>query len=113
MRPSVSGPLRLAATLRGKGVLLWGKQGQAPVSYAVDVYRQGPSQVANGDVRGDLARLAGRAPTDARLRLANGEEVRVSLADIDVDMASIEVEELTSAPLPMPKPERSRARRPS
>lgn len=95
MRPTVSGPLRLVTSLRGEGALLWGKQGQLPVNYAVDIYRQGPAHVANGDVRGDLTRLVGRVPADVRLRLASGEEVRVVLADIEPEVATVE---LLSAP---------------
>ena len=97
MRPTVGGPLRLAASLRGDGVLLWGKHSSAPVSYAVDVYRQGSAHVASGDVRGDLNRLAGRAPADVRLRLADGEEVRVTLTDIEPDIASVEFQDRPSA----------------
>ena len=91
MRPKVSGPLRYSASLRGEGALLWGERGSLPVSYAVDVFRQGPAHVANGDVRGDLARLVGRAPADVRLRLASGEEVRVLLTEIEPDVASVEL----------------------
>ena len=98
MRRSVSGPLRLTTTLRGEGALLWGKSGSLPVTYAVDVYRQGPGHVANGDVRGDLNRLAGRVPADVRLRLATGEEVRVLLSDIEPDLASVEFQDQPPAP---------------
>ena len=96
MRQTASGPLRLATTLRGEGALLWGKQAQAPVAYAVDIYRQGPAHVGNGDVRGDLTRLVGRVPQDVRLRLASGEEVRIFLTDIESDVASVELRDQPS-----------------
>lgn len=98
MRATVSGHLRLAASLRGEGALLWGKRGEQPVSYAIDIYRQGLAHLANGDVRGDLKRLVGRVPADVRLRLASGEAVRVSLTDIEPDAASVEFRDKPTTP---------------
>jgi hypothetical protein len=85
------GHLRLVRSLRNEGTLLWGKRGERPVTYAIDLYSQGEMLSGNGDVRGDLAILVGRAPADFRLRLADGTEVSVTLADVEPDSATIEI----------------------
>ena len=87
----VGRPLRLIGTLRGEGVLLWGKSASRPVSYAVDLYREGELQSANGDVRGDLTGLVDRVPVNVRLRLHDGVEVDVLLSDIEAEAAAIEL----------------------
>ena len=95
------GHMRLVQSLRDQGTLLWGVRGERSVAYALDLYSQGEMITGNGDVRGDLATLVGRAPTDVRLRLADGVEVSVALTDVEPDNANIEV----LGPLPHP-PER-------
>jgi hypothetical protein len=77
---------------------LWGDAGSRPVSYAIDLYSQGEHHSGSGDVRGDLAALVGRSPTNVRLRLADGIVVSVALADIETDGATIEL----VAPVPSP-----------
>lgn len=85
-------PLRLVGTLRGEGVLLWGSRASRPVSYAVDLYREGELQSGNGDVRGDLSGLVGRVvPPGVRLRLQDGVEVEVLLSDVEAEAAAIEL----------------------
>ena len=98
MRPKHGGRLRLVRSLRGEGALLWGKAGACPVNYAIDLYSQGDHHSGGGDVRGDLAFLVGRSPTDVRLRLAGGLEVSVALTDIEADGATIEL----VGPVPSP-----------
>jgi len=88
---SVGGRLRLIGTLRGQGTLLWGKSGSRGVSYALDLYGQGPMRSGNGDVRGDLALLVERVPANVRLRLEDGVEVEISLSDIEAETAVIEL----------------------
>src|SRR5690242_15805714 len=92
------GPLRLIRSLRDAGALLWDKRGERPVAYAIDVYSQGERQSGDGDVRGDLASLVGRVPTNVRLRLADGVVVAVALTDIESDSATVEL----LGPLPPP-----------
>jgi hypothetical protein len=96
--------IRLLKTLRGEGALSWGKRGSRAVSYCIDLYGQGRFLSADGDVRGDLADLVGRTPSNARLRLASGEEVRFAFCSIEADMASIELLNPVSAALAAGEP---------
>jgi hypothetical protein len=91
MFPSRGGPLRLVKSLRGDGTLMWGRQANRPVSYSIDVYAQGTLMSGDGDVRGELVDLVGKTPVNLRLRLADGEEVRIMFRDISADVASIEL----------------------
>ena len=86
-----TGPLRLLKSLRGDGALLWGRHATRAVSYSVDLYGQGRWLSGDGDVRGDLSDLVGRAPVNLRLRLADGREAPVALRDIEPELASIEL----------------------
>lgn len=83
--------VRLVTSLRGDGVLLGKWRGTRPVHYCIDVYALGLLLSGDGDIRGDLSDLVGRAPTNARLRLAGGEEVQLVLCAIEPEMASIEL----------------------
>lgn len=85
------GPLRLVRSLRDEGALLWDKRGERAVAYAIDLYSQGELLSGDGDVRGDLTGLVGRAPANVRLRLADGTVVSVALTDIEADSAAIEL----------------------
>lgn len=98
MRPKHGGRLRLVKTLRNEGALLWGSGGARPVTYAIDLYSHGEHHSGSGDVRGDLAGLVGRSPSNVRLRFADGAEVAVALTDIEPDGATIEL----VAPVPSP-----------
>jgi hypothetical protein len=86
-----TGPLRLLKSLRGEGTLLWGRQSARAVSYSVDLYGQGRWLSGDGDVRGELADLAGRVLLNLRLRLADGREALVAIRDVQPDSASIEL----------------------
>ena len=85
------GPLRLLKSLRGDGTLLWGRRAARAVAYAIDLYGQGQMVSGDGEVVGDLADLVGRAPANARLRLASGEEAALIFRGIEADSASIEL----------------------
>jgi hypothetical protein len=85
------GPLRLLKSLRGDGALLWGRRSTRDVAYAIDLYGQGPMLSGDGEVRGDLSDLVGRAPANLRLRLANGRETEIALCGIEPDSASIDL----------------------
>lgn len=91
MRSNFTGPLRLVASIRGEGTLLWANSVGRPVTYAIDLYRQGQLRSANGDVRGSLSSLVGRNPPNVRLRMEDGLEVRIALTDIEADSASIDL----------------------
>lgn len=84
--------MRLLKSLRGEGVLLWGRSASRPVSYAIDLYGQGPLLSGDGEVVGDLADLVGKAPANPRLRLASGQEAALVLHGIEADSATIELE---------------------
>ncbi len=91
MQQKRGGPLRLLKSLRGAGTLLWGRRAAREVSYCIDLYGQGGFLSGDGDVRGDLADLVGKAPSNVRLRLASGEETQVALGEVEADSASIEL----------------------
>jgi len=83
--------IRLVKSLRGDGVLLGNWRGFRPVSYCIDLYALGQLLSGDGDIRGDLSDLVCRAPTNARLRLASGEEVQLAFCSIEPEAASIEL----------------------
>ena len=83
--------MRLLKSLRGDGTLLWGRSATRPVSYCIDLYRQGRFLSGDGDVRGELSDLVGRAPSNPRLRLESGQEVPIAVRDIAADAASIQL----------------------
>lgn len=85
------GPLRLLKSLRGDGTLMWGRRATREVAYAIDLYGQGPMLSGDGEVRGDLTDLVGRAPINVRLRLASGRETPINLCGIEADSASIDL----------------------
>jgi hypothetical protein len=85
------GPLRLLKSLRGDGTLMWGRRATRPVTYSIDLYGQGQLLSGDGDVTGDLTDLVGRAPANARLRIASGQEAPIAFRDIEADSASIEL----------------------
>ncbi len=86
-----AGPLRLLKTLRGDGALLWGRRSVRSVGYCVDLYGQGRWLSGDGDVRGDLTDLVGRALLNVRLRLSDGQEALIAIRDIEPNSASIEL----------------------
>jgi len=98
MHTKRGGPLRLLKSMRGDGTLMWGRQAARAVSYCIDLYGQGGFLSGDGDVRGDLSDLVGKAPSNTRLRLASGEEAPVTLGDIEADSASIELLKPLAAP---------------
>jgi hypothetical protein len=83
--------IRLVKSLRGEGVLFGPWRGFRRVSYSIDVFALGQLLSGDGDIRGDLSDLVCKAPTNARLRLAGGEEVQLALCAIETEMASIEL----------------------
>ena len=85
------GPLKLVKSLRGDGILMWGRRACRRVAYRIDVYRQGLLISGDGEVSGEFSELVGRSPANARLRLAGGQEVPVGFLDIGADAASIEL----------------------
>jgi hypothetical protein len=91
MNRSRGGPLRLLKSIRGDGTLMWGRRATRDVAYSIDLYGQGPLLSGDGDVRGDLSDLVGRAPANVRLRLASGQETEIVLCGIEADSASIDL----------------------
>jgi len=85
------GPLRLVKSLRGEGLLMWGRRASRRVAYRIDVYRQGLLLSGDGELSGEFSELVGRSPPNARLRLAGGQELPVGLLDIGADAASVEL----------------------
>jgi hypothetical protein len=83
--------VRLVKSLRGEGVLCGRRSRSRPVSYCIDLYAQGVYLSGDGDIRGDLVDLVDKVPINARLRLADGEEVEISFRAIEPDVASIEL----------------------
>jgi hypothetical protein len=91
MFKSRGGPLRLLKSLRGDGTLMWGRNAHRAVSYCIDLYGQGAFLSGDGDIRGDLADLVGKAPANLRLRTAGGEDFRLVFHDVGANMASVEL----------------------
>jgi hypothetical protein len=72
--------------------VLCGKKSRSrPVYYCIDVYAQGAYLTGDGDIRGELVDLVDKVPINARLRLADGEEVEIAFRAIEPDVASIEL----------------------
>ena len=70
---------------------MWGRHSTRKVAYAIDLYGQGPMLSGDGEVRGDLTDLVGRAPANLRLRLASGLETPIALCGAEADSASIDL----------------------
>ena len=84
-------PMRLTRTLRGDGVMLVGRKREVPVAYAIDIFDEGERRTATGWIDGAFAAFAKLKA--ARLRLADGVEIGVSLDVQDADSAFVEIED--------------------
>jgi hypothetical protein len=82
------GPVKLQRSLRGDGVLTLGER-KLPVSYQIDLFRQGTRPLtASGVVEGDLG-LEEDGEHAGLLRLAEGVELEVTLEAEDEDGAAV------------------------
>ncbi len=95
MANSRSVAFRLIGTLRDEGSLL--SAGVAvPVRYQICVIQRGTNEVATGEIEGVFnARTVKRGP--ARLKLADGHTVVVSLSDGSPDLAAFEADRAGAA----------------
>lgn len=100
--------MRFLGSVRGRGVLL-SDSGETAVSYELDVFHDRMGQTGSGAVEG---RMTGDDfPEKARLLLANGVEVPVSLLEGDEDGAVFETRGgFTLDEISAPAPTRKRAR---
>src|SRR5437867_2828456 len=82
--------LTLLDSLRGEGALTWAG-GSAKVAYEISIFLQRGEPSSTGSVDGDLRRLVAR-PGDGRftLRMADGQEIAVTLSDIEDDGAALD-----------------------
>lgn len=74
--------MKLLGSLRGRGVLL-SEAGETPVSYQLDVFQGGAGRSGSGTLDGDMPAFPEDSAMEARLRLAGGREVAVSLQAAD------------------------------
>ena len=86
---------KLIGTLRDKGTLL--AAGVAvPVTYQIGVIQRGISEIATGEIEGVFnPRTAKRGP--ARLRLADGHTMMVTLSNGSADLVAIEADKAGAA----------------
>ena len=83
--------LRLVGARRGDGAVVW--SGRAiPVAYELDVFASGAHCTIQGALEGDLSRLKPRGPagpiqTGVRLRLDDGQEIDIELAEVGTQSA--------------------------
>jgi hypothetical protein len=93
--------LKLIGSLRGAGALVW-SGGAIPAAYEIDLFANGDQRSASGNLEGDFAKLAvlDPAPEGLLLRLQDGREVAIDIAEIEPDFAEFD----TIADLSVPAP---------
>lgn len=79
--------LKLLTSLRGAGSLRW-VSGAVQVTYQLDLYERRNGRVASGSIDGDLAVLG--EETAARLQLAGGMVLPITLLQVEEDNAMFE-----------------------
>ena len=83
--------MKLLRTLRGDGTLST-PSGELPVAYEISCFSQGDDVIADGALNGDLSGLEESAD-GLRLRLADGRQVTIILADIDETGAELQIQD--------------------
>jgi len=85
------GSVKLLGSLRGEGALAWNGQ-SLPVRYQLDLYEGQVGRTGNGSLDGPLGPLVDpdADTVAATLRLADGFELAVTLAEIDDQGAMFE-----------------------
>lgn len=93
--------LKLVGSLRGSGALVW-SGGDVPAAYEIDLFANGDQRSASGNIEGDFARIAAiePQPEGLRLRLQDGREVPIDVAELEPDFAEFD----TTADLTVPAP---------
>jgi len=89
------GPIKFLGALRGDGTLI-SPAGETAVTYQLDVYQGAAGRTGSGAVDGAMPE-AGETD-EARLRLADGRELAVTLQEADENGASIEIRGEPPAP---------------
>jgi hypothetical protein len=74
--------MKLIGSLRGEGALL-SSAGETPVTYQLDVFEGGQGRSGSGTVDGDMPAFAEDADMNAKLRMADGRTILVSLQAAD------------------------------
>ena len=87
--------MKFLGSLRGEGVLLL-EAGEAAVHYQLDVFEGGIGRSGSGAVDGDMP--AGAEDGEARLRMADGREIAVTLQSLDEAGASFETRGAVPSP---------------
>lgn len=75
-------PLKFLGALRGEGVLI-SAAGETAVSYQVDVFQGGSGRTGSGTLDGVMLDSPDEAGGDARLRLADGRELPITLQGVN------------------------------
>ena len=89
--------MKFLGSLRGQGVLL-SEGGEAPVAYQLDVFEGGAGRSGSGSVDGAMPPASEDGAAEARLRLADGRELAVTLGSMDEGGALFEAR--GAVPLP-------------
>ncbi len=93
--------LKLIGSLRGAGALVW-SGGAVPAAYEIDLFANGEQRSASGNLEGDFASLAAidPQPEGLSLRLQDGREVPIDIAELEPDFAEFDTTADLSAPAP-------------
>ncbi|HEX7761186.1 MAG TPA: hypothetical protein VF459_16890 [Caulobacteraceae bacterium] len=93
--------LKLIGSLRGAGSLIW-SGGATPAAYEIDLFANGDQRSASGNLEGAFAVLAAGDPAseDLLLKLQDGREVAIQVAEFEPDFAEFESAADFSTPAP-------------
>lgn len=83
--------MKLVGSLRGQG-LLTSSAGETAVSYQLDVFQGGQGRSGSGTLDGPMPAFAEDADMEARLRMADGRTILVSLQAVDEDGAMFDTQ---------------------
>ena len=89
--------MKFLGSLGGQGVLV-SAAGEAPVAYQLDVFEGGAGRSGSGSVDGAMPPASDEGAAEARLRLADGRELAVTLGSMDEGGALFEAR--GAVPLP-------------
>jgi hypothetical protein len=78
--------MKMLGSLRGQGALI-SVAGETPVSYQLDVFQGGQGRSGSGTLDGAMPTFDEDANMDAKLRMADGRTILVSLQAVDEDGA--------------------------
>jgi hypothetical protein len=74
--------MKLVGSLRGEGALL-SSAGETPVSYQLDVFQGGQGRSGSGTLDGVMPAFPEEADMNAKLRMADGRTILISLQAVD------------------------------